>query len=124
MLRFVFWLSAVLYLLPGLLLYFLPEAGLPILSVSPVWAARVAGGVLVAWGLQLLLASGRPSGAGVAGLAAANLLAAATLVPAVLRGAGGLPSALNSILLGYGGLLALLGLLGLLLPRPRVQVVA
>lgn len=120
----MFWLSAVLYLLPGLLLYFLPEAGLPILSVSPVWAARVAGGVLVAWGLQLLLASGRPSGAGVAGLAAANLLVAATLVPAVLRGAGGLPAALNSILLGYGVLLALLGLLGLLLPRPRVQVVA
>lgn len=111
MLRIAFVLSAALFLFAGGLLYFLPVGGAAGLNVSPLWVARLAGAVLVAWSAQLLFAAGRPSPAAVGGLAVGNLLVAATLVPAALRGAAPLPL---GAMLGVCGLLVLLALLALL----------
>ncbi len=118
MLRIVFILSAALFLLAGGLLYFLPVGGAAGLAVSPLWPARVAGAVLLAWGAQLLFSAARPSAAAVGGLATGNLLVAATLVPAALRGTAPLPLV---AVLGVCGLLILLALLALVSPRERAR---
>lgn len=119
MLRVVFLLSAALYLLSGLLLYFTPPGGLAGVLVNPLWVARVAGAVLFAWGVQLLLASSAPNGRSVAGFVVGNLLVAATLAPAALA-----PGATFGVLprlgpLGCAVLLALLAVLALVAPRER-----
>ena len=118
MIRLAFWLSALFYLLAGLVFYLFPVLGVGgLLVVSPVWVGRLAGAVLIAWALQLFIASARPNGFAVAGLAAANLLVAATLVPATLRGLSGLPGALLAVPLTVCGVLVLLAVLALVLPR-------
>ena len=118
MLRIAFVLSAAFFLLTGGLLYFLPVGGAAGLSVSPLWAARVAGAVLLAWSAQLFFAAAQPGAAQVGGLAVGNLLVAATLVPAALRGAAPLPP---GAILGACGLLVLLALLALLAPLGRAR---
>lgn len=122
MLRFVFFLSAVFYLVVGGALYFLPATGVLGLTFSPAWLPRIAGAVLVAWGLQLAIAAGRPAAGFVAGLVAGNLLVAATLVPAVLTGAslfGDLPLLAP---LGAAAVLVLLALLAVVLPGERTRL--
>lgn len=117
MLRFVFFLSAVFYLVVGGALYFLPTAGALGLTFSPAWLPRIAGAVLVAWGLQLAIAAGRPAAGFVAGLVAGNLLVAATLVPAVLSGASLFGDVPLLAPLGVAAVLVLLALLAVVLPR-------
>jgi len=119
MLRFVFVLSAVFFLLLGVALYFLPASGLAGLAVTPLWVARVAGAVLLAWGAQLLVGAAQPSPAAVAGLVMGNALVAATLAPAALRGVAvvtGVPTVLWLVL---SGALVLMAVLALILPRER-----
>ncbi|MGI8746816.1 MAG: hypothetical protein ACR2J4_00495 [Deinococcus sp.] len=113
-LRVVFILTALLFLPAGGLLYFLPPAAL---GVSPLWLGRVAGALLLGWGVSLLAGAGRPDGRAVSGLVAGNLLICATLVPAALR--AGLPPALNTLFLALAAALLMLAVLALLLPRGR-----
>ncbi|PYE56275.1 hypothetical protein [Deinococcus yavapaiensis] len=122
MLRFVFFLSAVFYLVVGGALYFLPATGVAGITFSPAWLPRLAGAVLVAWGLQLAVSSSRPSVGFVTGLVAGNLLVAATLVPAVLSGAplfGDLPLLAPLVV---AGLLAVLAVLAVVLPKERTRL--
>lgn len=119
MLRFVFVLSAAFYLCFGGLLYFLPSAGVGGLTVTPLWVARVAGAVVAAWGVSLALSSSRPSVPALGGLVVANLLVAATLVPAALSGLTALASIPAVLPLGVGAALVLLAVLALLSPRGR-----
>ena len=112
----MFVVNALLFLPAGLLIYFLPLASL---GVSPLWLARVAGAMLVAWALALAVGAARPSGQAVIQLVVGNLLITATLVPAVLR--GGLPGPLPPALLAISAALFVLALLALLLPRERVE---
>ncbi len=112
MLRAAYWLSAVLYLPLGLILYFFPSSLSQVLGLSPLWLPRLSGALITAWGGLIIAAAFRPDSVTRYGLAAANLLAAATLVPAALRSAGGAASALMlivSVILGVAGLLALIG---------------
>ena len=110
MLRAAYWLSAIVYLPLGVLLYFLPGDFSSLLSLSPLWLARLSGALLTAWGGLLIAAAYKPDSVTRYGLAAANLLAVATLVPAVLRGnlgAVGGPLLVVAGLLGASGVLAL-----------------
>ncbi|WP_420596701.1 hypothetical protein [Deinococcus sp.] len=112
MLRAAYWLSAAVYLPLGVLLYFFPTNLSQLLSVSPLWLARLSGALLTAWGGLMIAAAYRPDSVTRYGLAAANLLALATLVPAVLRGNLGLisvPLLVIAGVLGVAGLLALAG---------------
>ncbi|WP_245896074.1 hypothetical protein [Deinococcus irradiatisoli] len=112
MLRAAYWLSAVLYLPLGLVLYFFPSNLSELLGLSPLWLPRLSGALITAWGGLLIAAAYRPDNVTRYGVAAANLLAAATLIPAALRGTAGAVSGLMlivSIVLGVAGLLALLG---------------
>lgn len=118
MLRASFWLTALLLIPLGLGLYFLPGDLARVLDVSPLWLARAAGGLLLAWGTFQLAASHAPDAAKVGGLVAGNLLMVATLLPAALR--LGLPGTLRGallILVGWLGLAAVLALLALPLGR-------
>ena len=115
-LKTVFVVNALLFLPAGLLVYFLPLASL---GVSPLWLARVAGAMLVAWALALAAGAARPTGQAVIQLVVGNLLITATLVPAALR--GGLPGQLPPTLLAVSAALFVLALLALLLPRERVE---
>ena len=108
----VFLLSAALFLGAGVVLYFLPPT---LLAVTPFWLERVAAALLMAWGLFLLASARRPSGAGVLGLAAGNLLIVATLIPAALSAA--VSPQLRTPFYALGALLLLLALLALVLPR-------
>ena len=112
----MFVVNALLFLPAGLLVYFLPLASL---GVSPLWLARVAGAMLVAWALALGAGAARPTGQAVVQLVVGNLLITATLVPAALR--GGLPGQLPPALLAVSAALFVLALLALLLPRERVE---
>ncbi|GGQ93450.1 hypothetical protein [Deinococcus ruber] len=113
-LRVVFGLNALLFLPAGVVIYVLPST---VLGVSPLWLARVAGAIITAWGLTLAANALRPSGPGVVGQVAGNLLIVATLIPAALR--SGLPSALQTLLYGVSAVLLVLAVLALLLPHER-----
>ena len=112
----MFVVNALLFLLAGLPIYFLPLASF---GVSPLWLARVAGAIVVAWALALIAVAARPTVQAVIQLVVGNLLITATLVPAALR--GGLPGPLRSLLLAISAALFVLALLALLLPRDGVE---
>ncbi|AXG98920.1 hypothetical protein DVJ83_06815 [Deinococcus wulumuqiensis] len=120
MLRAAFWMTALLLVPLGLLLYFLSGDLASIAGISPLWLARVSGGLLLAWGLFQLFASARPDAAKVGGLVAGNLLTVATLLPALLRLQASLQPSLRLLLwvvVGWLGLAALLALLSTPLGR-------
>lgn len=120
MLRAAFWLTALVFVPAGLFLYFLPPGVASLLGVSPLWLARVAGGLVVAWGALLIAASFRPDGLGAGALAGGNLLTVAALVPPALRLGDALPAPVRTAMLGLSLLLALLAVVGLLgLPERR-----
>lgn len=120
MLRAAFWLTALVFVPAGLFLYFLPPGVASLLGVSPLWLARVAGGLVAAWGALLIAASVRPDGLGVGALAGGNLLTVAALVPPALRLGDALPAAVRTAMLGLSLVLALLAVVGLLgLPSRR-----
>ena len=111
-LRAAYWLSAAVYLPLGLLLYFFPGSLSQLLSLSPLWLARLTGAIITAWGGLLIAAAYRPDSVTRYGLSVANLLAVATLVPAVLRGnlgAVGGPLLAIAALLAVAAVLALVG---------------
>ncbi|PTA66994.1 hypothetical protein [Deinococcus arcticus] len=114
MLRAAFWLTALLFVPLGLYLYFLPPVVATLIGVSPLWLARGAGAVVLAWGAFQLAASFAPDRVKVGGLVGGNLLLVAALVPPVLRGAETLPPALRTALLVVAGALTLLALMALL----------
>ena len=112
MLRAAYWLSAVIYLPLGLVLYFFPSGLSQLLGLSPLWLARLSGALLTAWGGLVIAAAFRPDSVTRYGLAAANLLAVATLVPAALRGTVGAASGTVLVvcgILGVSGLLVIAG---------------
>ncbi|MDL2345517.1 hypothetical protein QOL99_15365, partial [Deinococcus sp. MIMF12] len=74
MLRAALWLTSLVFVPVGLFLYFLPPEVAALLTVSPLWLARVGGGLVLAWGLLLLAASRRPDALGAGALAGGNLL--------------------------------------------------
>ncbi|MDV6373738.1 hypothetical protein [Deinococcus arenicola] len=113
MLRVSFWLTALLFIPLGLLLYFLPPAVAATLGVSPLWLPRVAGGLLLAWGAFQVAASFAPDAVKVGGLAGGNLLTVAALLPAALRG-DALPSAVRMLMLALAGALLLLAVVAML----------
>ncbi|ADV67727.1 hypothetical protein Deima_2084 [Deinococcus maricopensis DSM 21211] len=115
-LRAVYVLSGLLYLPVGVLLMFLPTDWAAMLGVQPLWLPRVAGAVLSAWGVQLLFGAVGAERASRIGLALANLLVAATILPAALR-ATDAPVRLSLLILG--GYVLILGLLAVGLRRPR-----
>ncbi|MBZ9750679.1 hypothetical protein K7W42_07365 [Deinococcus sp. HMF7604] len=114
MLRAAFWLTALLFIPLGLYLYFLPSGVASLLGVAPLWLARGAGAVVLAWGAFQLAASFAPDPVKVGGLVGGNLLLVAALVPPVLRGTETLPGALRTTLLVIAGGLTLLAVLALL----------
>ncbi|QFP76461.1 hypothetical protein [Deinococcus sp. AJ005] len=119
MLRASFWLTALLFIPLGLLLYFLPPALAATLGVSPLWLPRVAGGLLLAWGAFQVAAGFAPDAVRVGGLAGGNLLTVAALLPAALRG-DALPPAVRTLMLALSGALLLLAVVALLsLPSRR-----
>ena len=105
-------LNALLFLPSGLLVYFLPLSSF---GVTPLWLARVAGALLVAWGVTLAAGAARPTVQAVVQLVAGNMLVTATLVPAALW--AGLPPQLRTVLLALSVALFVLAILALLLPR-------
>ena len=120
MLRAAFWLTALLLVPLGLLLYFFPADAATRLGVSPRWLLRGAGGLLLAWGGFQVAASTAPDGVKVGGLVGGNLLMVATLLPAALRLGSSLGGAglLLWVLVGWLALAALLALLSVPLGRP------
>lgn len=119
MLRAAFWLTALVFLPVGLFLYFLPPTAATLLGVSPLWLARVAGGVITAWGAFLLVAGARAEGEGVFALATGNLLTVAALVPPALRLQDTLPAQVRTVMLALALVLTLLAVAGLLAVPPR-----
>ena len=115
-LRAVYVLSGLLYLPVGLLLLFLPVDWAAILSVQPLWLARVTGAILSAWGLQVLFATRGTERATRVGLVLANLLVAATVLPAAFRVT---EAPVRLALFTVGGYMLLLGLLAVGLRRRR-----
>ncbi|OLV17953.1 hypothetical protein [Deinococcus marmoris] len=113
MLRASFWLTALLFIPLGLLLYFLPPALAATLGVSPLWLPRFAGGLLLAWGAFQVAAGFEPDAVRVGGLAGGNLLTVAALLPAALRG-DALPPAVRTLMLALSGALLLLAVVALL----------
>ena len=109
-LRTTFVVNALLFLPAGLLIYFLP---LSALGVSPLWLARVAGAIIVAWAVALFAGAARPGTPAVIQMVTGNLLVTATLIAAALR--AGLPGPVRALFLGISGLLFVLALLALLL---------
>lgn len=114
MLRAAFWFTALLLLPCGLFLYFMPASVAGIAGVSPLWLARVSGGLLVAWGAFQVAASVHPDGVKVGGLVGGNLLTVAAIVPAVIRTGATMPPALRTALLAVAAALAVLAVLALL----------
>ncbi|ASN80376.1 MULTISPECIES: hypothetical protein [Deinococcus] len=113
MLRAAFWLTALIFLPVGLFLYFLPVDVQLALGVSPMWLARVAGGILTVWGVFLFAASAAPDLVKTGALVGANLLTVATLLPALLRTGEQMPDGLRLALLGLTGLLGLLAVVAI-----------
>lgn len=118
----LFVLSGLAYLALGAVLYFLPPGGLLGLTLATLWVARFAGAVVLAWGAQLLASAPKPLGASVAGLVVGNLLVAAVLAPAALRGVTALAGVRPDLVLGGALFLALLAVLALLAPRQRSRL--
>lgn len=112
-LRVAFWLTALLFLLLGLTLYWLPQQQLP--GAVPLWLARSIGALLTAWGLGLLYSGYRTDPTGRVLLVAGNLLLAATLGAAALK--LDLPE-LGPLMLGVSGFLVVMGLTGLVAAAP------
>ncbi|CAM3671047.1 hypothetical protein [Deinococcus frigens] len=122
-LRASFWLTALLFIPLGLLLYFLPPSLAATLGVSPLWLPRVAGGLLLAWGAFQVAAGVAPDAAKVGGLAGGNLLTVAALLPAALRGEA-LPPVVRTLLLTVSVALLLLAVLAIVaVPSPRTRPV-
>ncbi|WP_019588230.1 hypothetical protein [Deinococcus apachensis] len=119
MLRAAFWLTALVFLPAGLFLYFLSPEVASIVGVSPLWLARAAGGLLVAWGAFLVAAGLRPDSLSAVALAGGNLLTAAALVPPVLRLGDALPAPVRTALLSLAGVLTLTAVLGILIAPAR-----
>lgn len=119
MLRAAFWLTALVFLPVGLFLYFLPPTAATLLGVSPLWLARVAGGLITAWGAFLLVSSFRPDEGSVFFLAAGNLLTVAALVAPALRLQDTLPAPLRTAMLALSLALTLLAVVGMLAVPPR-----
>lgn len=114
MLRVAFILTALIFIPAGLYLYFLPPTVAALVGVSPLWLARVAGGVLLAWGVSTLAGSAQPDALRTGALVGGNLLTVAALLPAVLAGGASLPAALRTavvILIAFMALLAVTALL-------------
>lgn len=123
MLRAAFWLTALVFLPAGLFLYFLPPEVASVVGISPLWLARAAGGLVVAWGAFLLAASFRPDSLGTFALAGGNLLTAAALVPPAVRLGDALPGNLRTVLLTLALVLTLTAVLGILTaPSPRSRL--
>ena len=118
-----FRLTALVFVPIGLYLYFLPPDVARLLSVSPLWLARLAGGVLLAWGAFLFAAGAQPDPRNTFALAAGNLLVVAALVPPALRLGATLPGTIRNVMLGVALLLGLLAVVGLLVP-PRSRSAA
>lgn len=107
-LRAAFRLTALLFIPVGLFVYFLPPDVATLLGVSPLWMARVLGGLLFAWGVFQLAAAQRPDGVKVAGVAGGNLLILAALLPPALRAGDTMPGGLRLALFILSALLAIL----------------
>lgn len=114
MLRVAFILTALIFIPVGLYLYFLPPAVAALLGVAPLWLARVAGGVLLAWGVSTLAGSAQPDALRTGGLVGGNLLTVAALLPAVLATGASLPAALRTVVIVLIAFLAVLAVLALL----------
>lgn len=108
MLRAAFWLTALLFIPVGLFVYFLPPSVATLAGISPLWLARVLGGLLMAWGAFQIAASNKPDGAKVGGLVGGNLLTVAAILPAVIRTGDTMPTGLRTLLLLLSGLLTVL----------------
>ncbi|MBB5295259.1 hypothetical protein E5F05_11910 [Deinococcus metallilatus] len=119
MLRAAFWLTALVFLPAGLFLYFLSPGVASVVGVSPLWLARAAGGLVVAWSVFLLAASTRPDSLSAFALAAGNLLTVAALVPPVLRLGDALPAPLRTALLTLATVLTLTAVTGILAAPSR-----
>ncbi|WP_264774597.1 hypothetical protein [Deinococcus aetherius] len=119
MLRAAFWLTALVFLPVGLFLYFLSPSAATLLGVSPLWLARVAGGVITAWGAFLLVSGVRADEGSVFPLAAGNLLTVAALVPPALRLQDTLPAPIRTAMLALSLALTLLAVVGLLAVPPH-----
>lgn len=119
MLSAAFRLTALLFIPVGLYLYFLPPQVAAILGVSPLWLARILGGLLFGWGVFQIVASLKPDGAKVAGLAGGNLLIVAALLPPALRSSVMLPGMLRGVLLGLCVLMGVLAIMAIVSYPPR-----
>ena len=123
MLRASFWLTALLFIPLGLLLYFLPSSLAGTLGVAPLWLPRVAGGLLLAWGASQVAAGFGPDRVKVGGLAGGNLLTVAALLPAALRSEA-LPPAVKTLMLVLSGMLLLLAVAAILSAPSRRRATA
>lgn len=118
-LRAAFWLTALVFLPAGLFLYFLSPEVASLVGVSPLWLARAAGGLLIAWGAFLVAAGVRPDSLSAVALAGGNLLTVAALVPPALRLGDALPAPVRTALLSLAGVLTLTAILGILTAPSR-----
>ncbi len=123
MLRASFWLTALLFIPLGLLLYFLPPSLAGTLGVSPLWLPRVAGGLLLAWGAFQVAAGFDPDRIKIGGLAGGNLLTVAALLAAALRDETLVP-ALRTLMLVLSGVLLLLAVVAILSAPTRRRATA
>lgn len=119
MLRASFWLTALLFMPTGLFLYFLPPSIAGLIGVSPLWLARLSGGLLLAWGAYQLAASFAPDTVKVGGLVGGNLLSVAALLPPTLREGSLLAPSLRGVLLGLCAVLTALAVAATLSAPPR-----
>lgn len=111
MLRAVYAITGLIFVLTGLYLYFLPPGVAALLGVAPLWLARASGGVVLAWGAVTLAGSARPDTLRTGALVGGNLLLVAALLPPVIAQGGVLPAALRTVLLGVAAVLAVLAVL-------------
>lgn len=123
-LRASFWLTGLLFVPLGLLLYLMPPTLAAVAGFAPLWLVRAAGGLLLAWGGYQIAASFRPDLIKVGGLLGGNLLVLATLLPAWLRLSPGWTGSFRAVVLAvlvWLGTASLLALLTVPLPgrRPR-----
>nr|WP_221284231.1 hypothetical protein [Deinococcus humi] len=118
--RASFWLTALLFIPLGLLLYFLPSSLAGTLGVSPLWLPRVSGGLVLAWGAFQVAAGFGPDRVKVGGLVGGNLLTVAALLPAALR-SDALPPAVKTLMLVLSGILLLLAVAAILSAPSRLR---